>query len=240
MMREQIYKRLSEGLWTTNAALVQLLGLCPLLAVSNSFVNALGLGIATIFVLIASNSLISLLRKHIPDLVRIPCFIIIIASFTTAAELLTQAFAFPLYESIGIFIPLIVTNCAILGRAESYASKQGVAISALDGLMMGLGFALVLVLLGSIREILGNGTLFSGMTALLSSFDFHGVDPTLRFIPSQSSGILLFLFPTGAFILTGLLIALKNTIDDYRSKRLNCRPNIIGSDRAVDNKKLIR
>jgi electron transport complex protein RnfE len=143
-----------NGLWTNNPALVQLLGLCPLLAVTGSVVNALGLGIATLAVLVGSNTIVSLIRNHVSDAVRLPAFVIIIAAFVTCAELLMKAFTYDLYQILGIFIPLIVTNCAILGRAEAFASKNKVGLAALDGLMMGLGFLVVLVALGAIRNII--------------------------------------------------------------------------------------
>ena len=229
MINHAVKERMQEGLWSGNAALVQLLGLCPLLAVSNSFVNAFGLGLATLFVLLASNTMISMLRYHVPDLVRIPSFIIIIASFTTVAELLVQAYAYPLYQSVGVFIPLIVTNCAILGRAESFASRRPVLLSALDGLMMGLGFALVLLLLGSLRELLGNGTLFSGANQIANAFGYYPPNLTLRFIAEEQSAVLLFLFPAGAFLLTGLLIAAKNAID----QRDKTQADLIASDKPA-------
>ena len=147
-----------DGLWTNNPALVQVLGLCPLLAVTGSVVNALGLGIATIVVLLGSNIAVSLIRNYVSDAVRLPAFVMIIASFTTCAELLMQAYTFELYQILGIFIPLIVTNCAILGRADAFARKNPLLPAALDGLMMGLGFTIVLVLLGAMREIIGQGT----------------------------------------------------------------------------------
>ena len=136
-----------NGLWTNNPALVQLLGLCPLLAVTGTVVNALGLGLATLMVLLGSNIIVSLIRRHVSDAVRLPVFVIIIATFVTCAELLMKAFTYELYQILGIFIPLIVTNCAILGRAEAFASKNSVGMAALDGLMMGLGFMIALLLL---------------------------------------------------------------------------------------------
>ena len=142
-----------NGLWNNNPALVQLLGLCPLLAVTGTVVNALGLGIATLMVLIGSNCIVSLIRNHVSDAVRLPAFVIIIAAFVTCAELLMKAFTYELYQILGIFIPLIVTNCAILGRAEAFASKNHIGLAALDGLMMGLGFLLVLVALGALRTV---------------------------------------------------------------------------------------
>ena len=144
-----------DGVWKNNSALVQLLGLCPLLAVSNSVTNALGLGLATMFVLIATNTTISLFRKVIPNDIRIPIYVMIIATVVTAVQLLMNAFAYSVYQSLGIFIPLIVTNCIVIGRAEAYASKNNVAQSAFDGFAMGLGATLSLVVLGALRELLG-------------------------------------------------------------------------------------
>ena len=143
-----------DGLWKNNPALVQLLGLCPLLAVTGSVVNALGLGLATMMVLVGSNMSVSLIRNHVADAVRLPAFVMIIASFVTVAELVMQAFTYELYEVLGIFIPLIVTNCAILGRADAFACKNPVLPSVVDGLTMALGFTIVLVILGAMREIL--------------------------------------------------------------------------------------
>lgn len=144
----------AQGLWTQNPGLVQLLGLCPLLAVSNTFENALGLGLATLFVLVLSNASISLIRTWVPDPIRLPVFVLVIAALTTCAELLVQALHYPLYQSLGIFLPLIVTNCLILGRAEALARREGLLVSTLDGLAQGLGFLLVLVVLGVMREAL--------------------------------------------------------------------------------------
>src|SRR5690554_454131 len=155
-----------DGLWNNNPALVQLLGLCPLLAVSGSVVNAMGLGLATLLVLIGSNTAVSLLRSYVPAAVRLPAFVLIIASFVTVTELVMQAYTYELYEVLGIFIPLIVTNCIVLGRADAFAAKNSVIPAIFDGLMMGLGFGLVLVLLGAMREVLGQGVLFANMDLL--------------------------------------------------------------------------
>ncbi len=205
----------SNGLWKNNAALVQLLGLCPLLAVSGSVVNAMGLGLATMLVLTGSNIVVSLIRTRITEAVKIPAFVMIIATFTTCAELLMQAYTYELYQILGIFIPLIVTNCAILGRAEAFASKNPVSASALDGLMMGAGFALVLILLGAIREVIGSGTLFAGMDLLFGpaakSWQIN--------LFGEGYGFLVAILPPGAFIVTGLLIALKNLIDNRIQQR---------------------
>ena len=204
-----------NGLWTNNPALVQLLGLCPLLAVTGTVVNALGLGIATLAVLIGSNTIVSLIRNHVSDAVRLPVFVIIIAAFVTCAELLMKAYTYELYQILGIFIPLIVTNCAILGRAEAFASKQTVAMAAFDGLMMGLGFLFVLVLLGAIRELLGQGTLLVDMHLL---FGAAAADWVMRPFGDNYS-LLIVVLPPGAFLVTGFLIAIKNAIDNANKRR---------------------
>ena len=204
-----------NGLWTNNPALVQLLGLCPLLAVTGTVVNALGLGIATLAVLIGSNTIVSLIRNHVSDAVRLPVFVIIIAAFVTCAELLMKAYTYELYQILGIFIPLIVTNCAILGRAEAFASKQTVTMAAFDGLMMGLGFLLVLVLLGAIRELLGQGTVLVDMHLL---FGATASDWVMRPFGDNYS-LLIVVLPPGAFLVTGFLIAIKNAIDNANKRR---------------------
>ncbi len=198
-----------QGLWKNNPALVQLLGLCPLLGVSNSVVNALGLGLATMAVLIFSNLLVSLCRKQVPDAIRLPVFVMIIAALTSCVELVMQAWTYDLYRTLGIFIPLIVTNCIILGRAESFASRNPPLLAVLDGLMMGLGFALVLCLLGGLRESIGQGTLFANMDALFGS---HAAHWKIEIIPNYKM-FLFAILPPGAFVFMGLLIALKNIID---------------------------
>ncbi|MCG6199901.1 electron transport complex subunit E [Psychromonas antarctica] len=203
-----------QGVWKNNPGIVQLLGLCPLLAVTNTVTNALGLGIATLFVLIASNTLISLIRSYVPQAIRIPIFVMIIASLVTCVQLLMNAFTYELYLSLGIFIPLIVTNCIIIGRAESFASKNSVKYAAFDGLMVGLGFSLVLILLGASREILAQGTLFAGIDALLGDW---AKELTLELYHADSH-FLLAALPPGAFMIMGLIIALKNKIDQRVSK----------------------
>lgn len=206
----ELYKELTlQGLWKNNPGIVQLLGLCPLLAVTNTVTNALGLGIATLFVVVASNTLISLIRHHVPKAIRIPIFVMIIASLVTCVQLLMNAFTYDLYLSLGIFIPLIVTNCMIIGRAEAFASKNGVKHAAFDGLMMGLGFGAVLLLLGATREILAQGTLFDGIETMLG--DWASV-LTITLYQTDTS-FLLAALPPGAFIIMGLIIALKNAID---------------------------
>jgi electron transport complex protein RnfE len=198
-----------DGLWRNNVGLVQLLGLCPLLAVTGTFINGLGLGLATLLTLVASNVTVSLLRSLVRPEVRIPVFVLVIASIVTIIELSMSAFFHELYKVLGIFIPLIVTNCSIIGRAEAFASKNTVGRALTDGLSMGLGFALVLVALGSLREIIGHGTLFSQAHLM---FGEAARSMTFVFVEDYS-GFLLAILPPGAFIGLGLLIAVKNLID---------------------------
>ncbi|MDO6499660.1 electron transport complex subunit E [Photobacterium sanguinicancri] len=206
---------MKNGLWNNNPAIVQLLGLCPLLAVSATVTNALGLGIATTMVLVGSNLIVSLVRQWVPSEVRIPVFVMIIASLVTCVQLLMNAFTYGLYQSLGIFIPLIVTNCIIIGRAESFASKNDPIPATLDGLWMGLGMTAALVVLGAMREILGNGTLFDGADRLLG--DWASV---LRIeVFHFDSSFLLAMLPPGAFIGVGFMIALKNVIDKKREQK---------------------
>jgi len=205
---------LKEGLWNNNAALVQLLGLCPLLAVSGTVVNALGLGIATTLVMAGSNVTVSLIRNLVRPELRIPCFVLVIASFVTAVELLMQAFLYDLYLVLGIFIPLIVTNCVIIARAESFASKNNVGRSLMDGLSMGIGFTLVLLLLGALREILGHGTLLAQAELMFG----EGAQWLTITLFDDYRGFLLAILPPGAFLALGLLIA-KNVIDKRRAQR---------------------
>ncbi|PAS34893.1 electron transport complex subunit E [Vibrio cholerae] len=204
-----------NGMWNNNPALVQLLGLCPLLAVSSTVTNALGLGIATLLVLVGSNVTVSLVRDYVPKEVRIPVFVMIIASLVTCVQLLMNAYAYGLYLSLGIFIPLIVTNCIIIGRAEAFASKNDVLPAALDGFWMGLGMTSVLVVLGSLREIIGNGTLFDGADLLLGEWA-----KVLRIeVFHFDSAFLLALLPPGAFIGVGFLIAAKSVINKQIAAR---------------------
>lgn len=207
-MRE--YREIAlQGLWKNNPALVQRLGLCPMLAVTATITNALGLGIATMAVLIASNTLISLIRRWVPNEIRIPVFVTIIASLVTCVQLLMNAYTYNLYLNLGIFIPLIVTNCIIIGRAESFAAKNSAPAAAFDGLMMGLGFTVILLILGGAREIIGNGTLFDGANLLLGNWANSLRIEVFHF----NQHMLLAILPPGAFIGLGLLIALKYVID---------------------------
>ncbi len=201
-----------EGLWTNNPGLVQLLGLCPLLAVSTTTVNALALGLATAFVLVGSGVTVSLIRRATPPAARIPVFVLVIASFVTVVELLMNAFFHPLYQVLGIFIPLIVTNCAILARAEAFASRNPPGAAAFDGMVHGIGFGAVLVALGGLREAIGHGTLLRDAEFL---FGDAGAGLTLHVLPGDG-GFLLALLPTGAFIGLGLLLAGRNWIDARR------------------------
>lgn len=202
----------ADGLWNNNPGLVQLLGLCPLLAVTTSAVNGLGLGIATTAVLTGSNLIVSLIRGVVRPEIRIPVFVLVIAALVTAVELAMNAWFHELYRVLGIFIPLIVTNCMIIGRAEAFASRNNPAFAVADGLLMGAGFSLVLVILGSAREIIGQGTLFSGAHMMFGA----GSDLTIRF---TDNGFLLALLPPGAFIGLGLMVALKNVIDRRMAAR---------------------
>ncbi len=204
-----------EGLWKNNPALVQILGLCPLLAVTNSVVNGLALGMATLLTLVLSNTTVSLIRNYVRPEIRIPVFVLVIASIVTVIELAMHAYFHELYLILGIFIPLIVTNCNIIARAEAFASKNPVLPACFDGLMMGLGFALVLVVLGALREMLGSGTLLANAQLLFGeearNFSITVID--------HYRGFLLAILPPGAFIGLGLLIALKNVIDARRERQ---------------------
>lgn len=193
-----------NGLWKNNQALVAMLGLCPLLAVSNTTINALGLGIATLLVLTLTNLIISATRNQIPVEIRIPIFVLIIAVVVTVIEILMQAYFYNLYQILGIFVPLIVTNCAILGRAEAFASKNTILKSTLDGFSMGLGFMLVLVVLGFLRELIGSGTIFAG-SELIFNANF-----SITLFDSQT---ILAILPPGAFIILALIVAFKNYVD---------------------------
>jgi len=210
-------KIIKDGLWTNNVALVQLLGLCPLLAVTNTFINGLGLGIATMLTLIISNSCVSLSRNWIRPEIRIPIFVLIIASVVTTIELCMNAWFHELYLILGIFIPLIVTNCAIIARAEAFASKNTITDSALDGFTMGLGFLLVLVILGALREMIGSGTLFANADLMLG----ENAKQFIIIFSDNYPGFLLAVLPPGAFIGLGLLIALKNIYE--RHQKTNAR-----------------
>lgn len=211
----------NKGLWSNNPALVQVLGLCPLLAVSASVVNALGLGLATLIVLTASNMAVSLIRHQISDTIRLPAFVMIIASLVSCIELLMKAYTYELYQILGIFIPLIVTNCAVLGRAEAFASKNGIIPSGVDGFMMGLGFTFVLLCVGAVRELLGTGILFNNMQLLFGPI---AQDWSLNVLGANYPGMILAILPPGAFIVVGFLMAGKNAIDNHLKNRIKVTP----------------
>ena len=223
-MADISYKELSlNGLWKNNPAIVQLLGLCPLLAVTGSVVNAIGLAAATTLVLVCSNTSVSLIRNIVSDAVRLPAFVMIIAAAVTCIELLMQAFAYELYQILGIFLPLITTNCVILGRADGFAARNSLGPSLYDGLIMGVGFGAVLVLLGGLRELSGTGALFANMDLLFGP----GAADWKVVVFNNYEPFLLAILPPGAFIFTGLIIALKNLIDariKERQEALKERP----------------
>lgn len=192
----------SEGLWRSNPVLILLLGLCPTLGVTSSAINGLGMGLATTFVLVMSNLVVSSMRGIIPKKMRIPCFIVIIASFVTIVEMVTQAYTPALYKALGVFIPLIVVNCIVLGRSEAFAYKNGVLRSIVDGIGMGIGFTLALGVMGSIREILGNGSVF-GVSLFGDGF----------------SPMLIMIMPPGAFLTLAYLLGLANHINRIRAQK---------------------
>ncbi|VEA73513.1 Electron transport complex protein rnfE [Serratia rubidaea] len=204
-----------QGLWKNNSALVQLLGLCPLLAVTSTATNALGLGLATTLVLMITNGSISALRRLVPSEVRIPIYVMIIAAAVSIVQMLINAYAFGLYQSLGIFIPLIVTNCIVVGRAEAVAARKPVNLALIDGLFIGLGATGAMFVLGSMRELIGNGTLFDGADMLLGSWA-----KVLRIeVVHFDSPLLLAMLPPGAFIGLGLMLAVKYVIDEKMKAR---------------------
>ena len=205
-----------NGLWKQNAGLVQLLGLCPLLAISNSVVNALSLGLATTFVMAASSAAVSSVRNFVPHEIRIPVFVLIIAALVTVIDLAMNAFVHPLYLVLGIFIPLITTNCIVLARADAFASKNHPLHSALDAFAMGLGLTLVLVILGGVRELAGLGTLFSGIELVFG----ESTRPWVLHVLPDYQGFLLAILPPGALIALGLLIAARNWLNTRAEQRV--------------------
>ena len=214
-MNFEPYRKIAiDGLWKNNQALVALLGLCPLLAVSNSVINSLGLGLATTVALVLSNTFVSLIRNHVSHEVRLPVFVLVIASNVTIIDLLMNAFFHDLHKILGIFIPLIVTNCAIIGRAEAFASKNTVDKALADGFFVGLGFTLALVALGAMREIIGTGMLFGRADLMFGDIARNWSVQVFH----DYGGFLLAILPPGAFIGMGLMIAVKNVID-ARAKR---------------------
>mgnify|MGYP002396451764 CR=1 FL=1 len=219
------YKQiLTDGLWKQNPGLVQFLGICPLLAVSNTLINGIGLGIATLLVLTLSNGIVALVKPALHQNIRLPVFVLVIASLVTIVERITQSWFFDLWLRLGIFLPLIVTNCVILARAETFASRQPLLPALLDGLSYGLGFLLVLSALGALREFIGSGTLFAGAESLLGP---GGSQLMLQILPPDS-GLLIALLPPGAFFGLALLIALRNTVT-----KTSKQPAASRSDAAV-------
>lgn len=215
-MSDISYREISlNGLWKNNPAIVQLLGLCPLLAVTGSVINALGMGLATMLVLTISNTCVSMIRSFASDAIRLPAFVMIIAAAVTCIELLMQAFAYELFQILGIFLPLITTNCVILGRADAFACKNKVLPAMYDGFIMGVGFAVILMLLGAVREVIGTGAIFANMDLLFG----EGAKAWKIVLVDDYTAVLVAILPPGAFIFTGMIIALKNIIDDGIKKR---------------------
>ncbi|MCC8997963.1 MAG: electron transport complex subunit E [Candidatus Contendobacter sp.] len=215
-MNSSLYRDIiSDGLWRNNVVFTQMLALCPLMAVTTTATNGLGMGLATTGVLLLSNVMISALRSIITSEVRIAVYVLLIAALVTMADMAINAWLHELYKVLGLFIPLIVVNCAVLGRAEAFASRQPVAASALDGLMMGLGFTLALVLIGGCREILGSATLFAGASLLLGQ-GFSFLETTLI---HDYKGFLLMLLPPGGFLVLGFLLAGKRILDQALARK---------------------
>lgn len=210
MISQETRDIIYNGLWKQNPGIVQLLGLCPLLAISNNVVNALSLGLATTLVMAVASGSVAVIRNVIPHEIRIPAFVLIIAALVTVVELAMHAWMHALYIVLGVFIPLITTNCIVLARVEAFASKRSTGHSVLDATMMGLGLTGVLVVLGALREIFGKGTLFSGIDLALGPMAKNWVIPV---IPDYQ-GLLIAVLPPGAFIGLGLLIALRNWLQE--------------------------
>lgn len=204
-----------NGLWKQNPGIVQLLGLCPLLAISSNVVNALSLGLATTLVMAVASGAVALVRGFIPHAARIPLFVLIIAALVTVVELLLHAYVLALYVVLGVFLPLITTNCIVLARVEAFASKRGTLHSVLDAVMMGLGLTLVLVALGAMREILGKGTLLSGLDL---AFGPAAQAWVIHVLP-DTQGLLLAILPPGAFIGLGLIIAARNWFEGIKARQ---------------------
>jgi len=216
--RDQFKTIAGNGIWKQNTSLVQILGLCPLLAVTTNAVNGIMLSLATIIVMALSNIAVASLRNFIPHEIRIPVFILIVAALVTVVDLLFNANLHELYLVLGIFIPLIVTNCIVLARVEAFAAKNPPLQSTLDGIFMGVGMLWTLAVLGAMRELLGNGTLFGGIDMV-----FPSLHP-IQLLPESYSGFLLALLPPGAFILLGCMIAWKNWMDARAAERAKQKP----------------
>jgi electron transport complex protein RnfE len=229
MILQEVKDIFHNGLWKQNAGIVQLLGLCPLLAISSSVVNAVSLGLATTLVMALSGAAVAAIREFIPNEARIPVYVLLIAVLVTIVQLLINAYAYSLYMVLGIFLPLIVTNCIVLARAESFASKNAAAASALDGIAMGLGLTAVLGVLGAIREIFGHGTLLSGIDMVFGAATKSWV---ITVIPDYH-GFLLAVLPPGAFITLGLLIAGRNWLTLRAEQKARGQVSAQASDAAA-------
>ncbi|MGV8934758.1 MAG: electron transport complex subunit E [Gallionellaceae bacterium] len=234
MTSQELKDILHNGLWKQNTGVVQILGMCPLLAISNSVVNAVSLGLATTLVMVLSGASISPIRNYVPNEIRIPVYVLIISVLVTVVQYLMNAYMYSLYIVLGIFIPLIVTNCIVLARAEAFASKNATLPSAVDGLAMGLGLTMVLFILGGMREILGHGTLFAGFDLALGDMAKHWA---ITVIPNYH-GFLLAVLPPGAFICLGLLIAGRNYLvlradQKSRSKKIRAQAAFDGAEPAA-------
>ena len=214
-MAQNYRQIMADGLWNHNVVLAQLLGLCPTMAVTTSGTNGLGMGLSTTVVLIASNAIISALRNFVSHQVRIPVFIVLIATMVTLVDMSLNAWFHDLYKVLGLFIALIVVNCAVLGRAEAFAARQPVLASVLDGLWMGLGFTVALTLIGLVRELIGAGTLFSQASLLLGP-RFAFLETTV--IPNYG-GVLMMILPPAGFLVLGLLLAVKQRYERRRAQR---------------------
>jgi electron transport complex protein RnfE len=213
-----VYREIAHnGLWKQNTILAQLLGLCPLLAVSSSMVNAVSLGLATILVMSLANFAVAALRGFIPYEIRIPVFILVIAALVTVVDLLFNAYLHDLYLVLGIFIPLIVTNCIVLARVEAFAAKHAAGLAAFDGMMMGVGFVWVIGLLGALREFIGQGTLLSGIEMIIPGTH------ALQILPEDYPGFLIAILPPGAFFVLGVMIAARNWLDHRANERAKAR-----------------
>jgi electron transport complex protein RnfE len=223
LFSEQYRKIARDGLWDNNVVLTQNLALCPLLAVTGTATNGLGMGLATMVVMVASNAAVSVSRHLIPSEIRIPIFVLLIAALVTLVDIFLNAWMHELHKVLGLFIPLIVTNCVILGRAEAFASKQPVMPSIWDGLMMGAGFTAAMVVLGAMREISSAGTLFANASVLLGE-SFRFLETTL--IP-EYKGFLLMALPPGGFIMLGFMVALKRLLDKKVAVKTAAEPSVL-------------
>lgn len=231
MSQSSLKEVVVNGLWKQNPGVVQFLGLCPLLAMSTNVVNGFSLGFATAFVTAITGAAVALVRNWVPHEIRNPVFILIIAAVVTIVDLMMNAYVHSLYVVLGIFIPLITTNCIVLARAEAFASKNTITHSAVDGFMMGFGLTLVLTVLGGLREVIGKGTLFSGIDLIVGKE--LGQKLILQVLPHDYPGFLLALLPPGAFIGLGLLVALRNVIEERRLVKAKSKPIAVNEPEII-------